>query len=81
MRTDLFAELNAEVDRQDALHGSLADGPPRRRARLAIAILEDEVRETLDAWRDERKVDGWPRTREEMLQVAAVAVRAMRDAL
>lgn len=44
-------------------------------ARLAIACLEDEVAETLDAWRAERRRDAWNETTIEAVQVAAVAVR------
>lgn len=51
--------------------------------RLAVACLEDEVAEVLQAWREERRThqrdDGlrgtWQETAEEALQVAAVAMR------
>ncbi len=72
--------LSGEIARQDARHGEFT-GTPLGRSRLAIACLEDEVAEVLQAWRDERRVVGWDMTRNEVLQVAAVAVRALRDAL
>jgi hypothetical protein len=46
----LLAALTAEIERQDLKHGPYA-GSTLGRSRLAIATLEDEVREVLDAWR------------------------------
>lgn len=43
--------------------------------RLGIAALEDELREAREAWRDERRIEGWPHTREELVQVASLAFR------
>jgi hypothetical protein len=74
----LMGDLTAEIERQDVKHGPFT-GTPLGRTRLAIACLEDEVREARDAWREDREADGWPHLREELLQVAAVAVRAIRD--
>lgn len=76
----LLADLAREVERQDAKHGPF-EGTPLGRSRLAIACLEDEVEEARNAWRSERKAPTWEATREECLQVAAVAIRALRDAL
>jgi hypothetical protein len=73
-------QLLAEISRQDAKHGPF-EGTILGRSRLAIACLEDEVAEAREAWRDERKALNWDATRAEVLQVAAVAVRALRDAL
>lgn len=78
LETILFDQLLEEIARQDAKHGPFT-GSPLGAPRLAIACLEDEVREVLDAWRKERKVSGMPQTREELMQVAAVALRAVRD--
>jgi hypothetical protein len=75
----LLEELEAEVARQDRKHGPF-EGTPLGRSRLAIACLEDEVREAGEAWRDERPARGWNHTRAEVLQVAAVAIRGIRDA-
>lgn len=52
--------------------------------RLAIAALEDETRETRDAWRLDRRNVGkywgpWERTEDEALQVACVALRLVID--
>jgi len=74
----LMAELEREVARQDAKHGPFT-GTRLGRTRLAVACLEDEVREARDAWREERKAAGWPHLRTELMQVAAVAIRAVRD--
>ena len=76
----LTYRLLAEIARQDAKHGPF-EGTILGRSRLAIACLEDEVQEVRDAWRAERKATTWEATREEVLQVAAVAMRALRDAL
>ena len=46
--------------------------------RLAVACLEDEVAEVRDAWRAERRgPGGWSQTYDELLDVAAVAIRAL----
>lgn len=76
----LIYRLMAEIARQDGKHGKF-EGTTLGRSRLAIACLEDEVEEARNAWRDERKALNWDQTREEVLQVAAVAMRALRDAL
>lgn len=77
-------DLVREIDRQDAKHGPTFNaGSALGRIRLGIACLEDEVRETLDAWRDDRgrpvTDGGWIHTREEALQVAALAMRLVRQ--
>lgn len=77
---DLLDALTHEVRRQDAKHGPY-QGTPLGCSRLAIATLEDEVREVLDAWRAERREPHWRQTRAEVLQVAAVCIRTLRDAL
>lgn len=77
---ELLMTLRREVEQQDTKHGPY-QGTVLGRSRLAIATLEDEVAEVLDAWRSERRIDGWPETRKEVLQVAAVAIRTLRDAL
>ena len=78
-QTSLTFELAAEIDRQDRKHGGFSAMTALGRSRLAIACLEDEVQEVKGAWRQERRIDGWPHTEEELLQVAAVAMRALRD--
>jgi hypothetical protein len=77
----LLRELEVEVERQDAKHGPF-EGTRLGASRLALACLQDEVDEALKAWRTERAHQGeWAHTRMEVLQVAAVAIRAIRDAL
>jgi hypothetical protein len=73
-------QLAVEIDRQDETHGAF-EGTTLGRSRLALACLEDEVDEARLAWRDERKALTWDATRTEVLQVAAVAIRTLRDAL
>lgn len=77
---ELLEALLGEMHRQDFKHGPF-QGSRIGRSRLALACLEDEVREALQAWRDERQAGGWEESRLEVLQVAAVAMRALRDAL
>jgi hypothetical protein len=77
----LYFRLVEEVARQDEKHGRFEGATQLGKSRLAIACLEDEVREAVQAWRDERQASYWDHTREEVLQVAAVAIRALRDAL
>lgn len=113
----------AEVERQDAVHSG-GYGVSRDGVRLGLASIEDELRETLEAWHGEKKMprspgrsewncgcviaddfvvsrgermsvvrgDGlrpcmfheegahlrWPKTRGELLQLVAVAVRTLR---
>jgi hypothetical protein len=71
-------DLMEEVARQDRLHreGYPAD---RNGLRLALAAIEDELDEAKMAHRAERRVAGWHETREEILQIAAVALRAVRS--
>ena len=79
-RRTVDARRAAEIERQDEKHGPY-QGTILGRSRLALATLEDEVEEALEAWRGERKALTWDATREEVLQVAAVAIRTLRDAL
>jgi hypothetical protein len=76
----LIYALLREIARQDEKHGPF-EGTILGRSRLALACLEDEVEEARDAWRSERKGLLWEATREEVVQVAAVAIRTLRDAL
>lgn len=76
-----------EVASQDA---RVADDPPvlwlpdRHGVRMHIAALEDETREALEAWHTEKSPPGaanparWPGTRNELIQVGAVGLRAVR---
>lgn len=78
----LYYRLMAEVERQDEKHGRFDGASQLGKSRLALACLEDEVAEAVEAWREEKGPGlTWDHTREEVLQVAAVAIRALRDAL
>ena len=70
----VMLDLAAEVNRQDEIHPAGYQAT-RDGVRLGLATVEDELREALDAHRDERRVEGWSHTYEELLQLAAVAVR------
>lgn len=73
-RTD-FAD---EARRQDDIHPG--EFPATRDGiRLALACLDDEVKEALDAWREERRGHGWENTRKELLQAGGIAIRAVRS--
>jgi len=76
--------LVAEIERQDSFHDGYT--ATRDSLRLALATVEDEVQESLDAWREDRCKCGvpqcscsrWPHLREEALQAAAIIVRMVR---
>jgi hypothetical protein len=72
--------LAAEIDRQDEIHPA---GYPATRdgIRFGLATVEDELKETLDAWRAERRTEGWTDTEEELTQTAAVSMRLLRSLL
>lgn len=77
----LVYRLLDEIERQDAKHGGFSGATPLGRSRLGLACLEDEIAEALQAWREERQAPTFEKTRAEVLQVAAVALRILRDAL
>ena len=73
-------ELLHEVWRQDAKHGPTFNAASELgQVRLGVACLEDEVNETRDAWREDLRSGDWSHTREEALQVAALALRLVRQ--
>lgn len=67
-----------EIERQDRIHPT-GFPPTREGVRYGLATIADELQETLDAWREERRADDWRLTAEELVQVAAVAVRVLRE--
>jgi hypothetical protein len=81
----LVGQLLAEVARQDSLHSGYR--PTRDGMRLALAALQDELDEALAAHRAGRckcaTIDcghhDWTELRVELIQVAAVAIRAIRS--
>jgi hypothetical protein len=74
----LFEILEDEINNQDRKHGPFV-GTELGRSRLAVACVEDEAAEARDAWRLDRRAHDWRRTKAELLQTAAVALRAYRD--
>jgi hypothetical protein len=78
----LLAQLAAEIERQDRNH---PQGYPATRdgILLAIATAEEELREARAAWRAGRPTNtlsaNWIDTGEELLQTAAVIMRAVRS--
>lgn len=73
----LFERLAGVVAEQEARYGPF--DASLGQVRLGICVLDDEVQEARDAWRDERRTDGWPATSEEVMQVAAIAIRLLHD--
>lgn len=59
--------------------------PHRNGVRSYLTAIEDEVREAREAWDSEKKPAGeadparWPKTRAELVQVAAASLRAVRS--
>ncbi len=76
-------DLQEEIDRQDGIAEAAGYGYPftRNGVRLGIAALEDELTEVREAWRADKNhlESGAWHLREELLQVAAVAVRIARE--
>jgi hypothetical protein len=70
-------DLISEISTQDVRH----PGFPATRdgLRLAIVAIEDETGEALRAHRVGRRREDWSRVRAELVQVAAVAMRAVRS--
>lgn len=92
IEAETLAWLQTEVTRQDTVMGGYH--PDRDGVRMAISSLEDEVEEAKLAWRVERsgspqphdscgptcdRSHAWRQTRSEALQVAAIALRLVRD--
>lgn len=71
------AAIREEVRRQDAAYGRF--DPSVGSMRLAVACLEDESAECLDAWQQWKRRPDWYCLRGEAIQVAAVAYRLARD--
>lgn len=70
--------LVREIENQDRQYGRFENSTGGMR--LGVACLEDEVREVRDAWREGRHSLSWFELRQEAIQVAAVAMRLVRDA-
>lgn len=68
-------DTTAEIVRQEAKYGTFGSRMFVGQVRLGIAVLQDEVKEVLDAWWEDRKTGVWDHTAEELLQAAAVAIR------
>lgn len=87
--------LQTECDNQDhAMGGGYT--PDRDGVRMAISSIEDELHELKEAWRKERsggpqphgncgptcdRSHAWRQTKGEAVQVAAIALRLVRDLL
>lgn len=82
----VISDLIAEVERQDRVHPA---GYPATRdgIRLGVAVAQDELDETLGAWREDRckcptplcDHAKWEATAEEAVQAAAILVRTLRS--
>ena len=62
---------------QERKYGPFADDVAGMR--LGLAVLQDELDEALQTWRDERRRESWPETRVELMQLVAVACRLLID--
>ena len=70
--------LEAEIARQDSIHPE-GFPPTRGGVRLALATVQDELDETFEAWRLERRGPEWAQVEHELVQTVAVGVRALRE--
>lgn len=85
----LVSELESEIVRQDQKWGPIEGASTAGAVRLGLALIADELEEARYAWRAERydaprerrSPTHWSDTHREVLQVAAVALRTLRDAL
>lgn len=76
---NLDDRVACEIARQDLVstYGTDRDG-----VRLALACMQDELDEALEAFQAEKRpIDGrtWARTQDELVQAVAVGLRALRD--
>ena len=72
----ILAAVVAEIKWQDQVSTNI----PRTRdeVRLAIASLQDEVREVWEAWHLWKRQPDWSAVRDEAIQTAALAYRLAR---
>lgn len=88
-RLPIIGTIEHTVNEQERKYGPFE--PTVAGVRLAVAVLEDETLEVLDAWRKERRLlqlpplsrgqlneEAWKKVRTETIQVAAVALRLVR---
>jgi hypothetical protein len=77
-----LASLILEIGRQDGQHPGCFPAT-RDGLRLALAAAQDELDESRESWRDGRPRPGrdadWTACRTELVQLAAVALRAARS--
>jgi hypothetical protein len=76
-RVPLWGLLDATMNHQERFYGPFVNDVAG--ARLALAVLADELAEALEAWREERRQDDWSTMHVEVLQLAAVACRLLMD--
>jgi NTP pyrophosphatase (non-canonical NTP hydrolase) len=74
----MFKTIQKEINRQDKIHPS-GYLNTRDSIRLGLASIQDELDETLEEWRKEKKRSRWKNTKEELLQTIAVAIRLYRN--
>lgn len=73
----LFALIEQNMLHQERRYGTFTNDVAGMR--LGLACLEDELAECLEAWRGERRGDGWLETHAELMQLVAVACRLLMD--
>ena len=69
--------VSKEMVRQDEKYAPFSSDVAT--VRLAIACMEDEVREVRQAWQEWHQRPDWLGVRTEAVQLAAVALRLVRD--
>ena len=69
--------VREEMTRQDKKYAPFTSDVAT--VRLAIACMEDEVREVREAWQEWHQRPDWLNVRTEATQLAAVALRLVRD--
>lgn len=77
---ELYRLLDVTVRFQDRKYDAPL-GPDVILVRGAIGFLQDEIEEARQAWHEDSRPgsEPWARTAEEVMQVAAIAMRLLRD--
>lgn len=71
------SEVLREVAKQDSNYGSFGTTAPE--VLLALACLDEELEEAKQQWRDWKSRPDWFGLRKEAVQIAAIALRLIRD--
>jgi len=70
--------IQQEINRQEKILPANKCFPFNRNGiRLGIASLEDELKETLDAWNKEKRGTKYKETKKELIQLIALGIRIL----